>query len=40
MRRAGTIVRSPLERRERREASDGEIRAAEVFKFVLTQRLR
>ena len=31
MRRAGTIVRSPLEsRRERREAGDGELRAAEV----------
>ena len=30
MRRAGTIVRSPLERRERKEASDGELRAAEV----------
>lgn len=31
MRRAGTIVRSPLERREKKEAGDGEIRAAEVF---------
>ena len=30
MRRAGTIVRSPLERREKKEASDGEIRAADV----------
>ena len=31
MRRAGTIVRSPLDRREKKEASDGEIRATEVI---------
>lgn len=31
MRRAGTIVRSPLDsRRDRRDAGDGELRAAEV----------
>ena len=38
MRRAGTIVRSPLDRREKKEASDGEIRATEVIittKFVI-----
>ncbi|KAI0652057.1 exocyst complex component Sec3-domain-containing protein [Trametes meyenii] len=38
MRRAGTIVRSPLEsRRERKEAGDGEIRAAEALSMVLEQ---
>ncbi|KAI0328157.1 hypothetical protein GY45DRAFT_1326692 [Cubamyces sp. BRFM 1775] len=38
MRRAGTIVRSPLEsRRERREAGDGELRAAEALSMVLEQ---
>ncbi|KAI1789802.1 exocyst complex component Sec3-domain-containing protein [Ganoderma leucocontextum] len=40
MRRAGTIVRSPLERRERKEASDGEIRAAEALSMVLDQLAR
>ncbi|TBU49952.1 exocyst complex component Sec3-domain-containing protein [Dichomitus squalens] len=37
MRRAGTIVRSPLDRREKKEASDGELRAAEALSMVLEQ---
>ncbi|OSD03282.1 hypothetical protein PYCCODRAFT_1434698 [Trametes coccinea BRFM310] len=38
MRRAGTIVRSPLEsRRERRDVNDGELRAAEALSMVLEQ---
>lgn len=35
VRRAGTIVRSPLEsRRDRKEASDGDMRASDVSPFV------
>ncbi|KAI8990472.1 exocyst complex component Sec3-domain-containing protein [Trametes punicea] len=38
MRRAGTIVRSPLEsRREKKDAGDGELRAAEALSMVLEQ---
>ncbi|KAI0375209.1 hypothetical protein BV20DRAFT_960301 [Pilatotrama ljubarskyi] len=38
MRRAGTIVRSPLEsRRDKRDAGDGELRAAEALSMVLEQ---
>ncbi|CDO72981.1 hypothetical protein BN946_scf185007.g35 [Trametes cinnabarina] len=38
MRRAGTIVRSPLEsRREKRDVNDGELRAAEALSMVLEQ---
>ncbi|KAI0830519.1 exocyst complex component Sec3-domain-containing protein [Trametes gibbosa] len=38
MRRAGTIVRSPLEsRRDRRDVGDGELRAAEALSMVLEQ---
>ncbi|KAI0801061.1 exocyst complex component Sec3-domain-containing protein [Fomes fomentarius] len=38
MRRAGTIVRSPLERREnKRDAGDGELRAADALSRVLEQ---
>ncbi|KAI0715395.1 exocyst complex component Sec3-domain-containing protein [Earliella scabrosa] len=38
MRRAGTIVRSPLERRDnRKDVGDGELRAAEALSMVLEQ---
>ncbi|CAL1695070.1 unnamed protein product [Somion occarium] len=38
MRRAGTIVRSPLEaRRERKDRSDGNMRASEAFGLILEQ---
>ncbi|KAI0778389.1 exocyst complex component Sec3-domain-containing protein [Trametes elegans] len=38
MRRAGTIVRSPLEsRRDKRDGGDGELRAAEALSMVLEQ---
>ncbi|KAH9944208.1 exocyst complex component Sec3-domain-containing protein [Epithele typhae] len=40
MRRAGTIVRSPLERREKKDGGDGELRAAEALGLALEQLAR
>ena len=35
MRRAGTIVRSPLDRRDKKDAGDGDLRATEVCTIFL-----
>ncbi|KAH9948238.1 exocyst complex component Sec3-domain-containing protein [Amylocystis lapponica] len=37
MRRAGTIVRSPLDRKERKDQTDGDMRSSDAFGLVLEQ---
>ena len=39
MRRTGTIIRTPLDRKERKEQSDGELRSADVCVYLTDSTL-